>query len=526
MSIESILSLESTSLHLHPDDPLVVATRDLPQGTRLALPDGTQIRLSQAVPAGHKLALRLLAPGEVVLRYGQRIGVATAPIQPGDWIHTHNLEVGSIGGDYSWQLIQPRPPQPTGRTFMGYQRRQERQEDGAPEGRLVAGTRNYIAIISTVNCSAHVASQVARYFTPDRLADYPNVDGVVAITHHSGCSMPWQGLSHTYLKRTLANLARNPNVGGAVYVGLGCEVNQLDDCQPAFDRDEMSALLGPGLVIQEQGGFNRTVRAGIEAVEAQLPSVNAIQRQPVPLSALTLGLECGGSDSWSGVTANPLVGRLADLLVAEGAAAVLAETPEIFGAEQVLLGRVAASQVGQKLADRFDWWLAQTRQHGVSVDNNPSPGNKLGGLTTILEKSLGAAAKGGSTPLTGVYEYAEWIDRPGLGFMDTPGNDVVSITGMLAGGCNLVIFTTGRGSVFGGSLAPTLKIATNSQLYQRMPEDMDFNAGVLLEGASWEGAAGSLLDEVVRIASGKRSCSEQHGLPEAEFVPWQPDMLL
>ena len=430
-------------------------------------------------------------------------------------MHSHNLEVGQIERDYATRVVSVEAPRPSGRSFLGF-----RRADGQ------AGTRNYIAVISTVNCAAAVASRIAAHFDQARLAEFPNVDGVVAVTHAAGCSVAPDSLSLRYLRRALANLAHNPNVGAAVYVGLGCEVNQLDGCTPSFAAGEIERLSGPGLTIQEQGGFQQTVRAGIAAVERALPRVNAVQREELPLGLLNLALQCGGSDGWSGVTANPLVGRVADRVVAEGGTVVLAETTEIFGAEHLLLERVAGEEVGERLVERFQWWVEHARLHRMSIDNNPTPGNKAGGLTTIFEKSLGAVAKGGSSPLMGVLEYAERSERHGLLFMDTPGNDPVSVSGQLAGGCNLILFTTGRGSVFGSNLAPCIKIASNSRLFEQMGEDMDFNAGQVLSGMDWAAAEEALLDAVIAAASGRPTASEAFFPREGEFSPWQPDPLL
>ncbi len=509
------LPFDQAAILLHPADDVAIARADLPAGARLSLPGGGELAVQAAIPAGHKLALRRLAPGQGVLRYGQRIGLAAAEIAPGDWVHTHNLEAGPIAREYAWQVVEAPAPRPSGRTFLGYRR---------ADGR--AGTRNYVAVISTVNCAAAVASRIAAHFTPARLAAYPNVDGVVAVTHSAGCSVAPDSLSLAYLRRALSNLGHHPNIAAALYVGLGCEVNQLDGCLPSFSPEEIERLAGGGLSIQEQGGFQRTVQAGIRAVEAALPRANACRREPIPLAGLCVALQCGGSDGWSGVTANPLAGRITDFLAREGGAAVLAETPEIFGAEQLLLNRVTSGAVGRRLAERFTWWVEHARRHNFSIDNNPTPGNKRGGLTTILEKSLGAAAKGGTSPLAAVYEYAERVNAPGLSFMDTPGNDPVSVTGQVAGGCNLILFTTGRGTVFGSPLAPCIKVSSNSALAASMPEDIDFDAGRLLSGQTWEQAEAELLDALVAAASGRRTASEAHLPREGEFAPWQPDPVL
>ena len=398
------------------------------------------------------------------------------------------------------------------------------------DGRV--GTRNYVAVIATVNCSAHVTAEIARAFTPERLGVFPNVDGVIPLVHNSGCSSNPADLSHQYLYRTLANTARNPNAPPYVFVGLGCEGNSVDHyCAAALadsNAGELNAygIGGTGMVIQDQGGFRKTVAAGIAAIEEMLPKVNAFIRTPQPVSELSIGLQCGGSDGWSGITANPLLGTVVDKLVRGGGTAVLAETPEIFGAEHLLLQRAASAELAQKLIRQLEWWNEQAARHQFSVDNNPSPGNKRGGLTTIFEKALGAVAKGGSTPLNGVYEYAEYVTNRGLAFMDTPGYDPVSATGQVAGGCNLIVFTTGRGSVFGGNVAPCIKVASNRTLFARMSDDMDFDAGTILEGETMPDAAERLLDMIILVASGQRTRSEEKGLPEFEFVPWQPGPVL
>jgi altronate hydrolase len=442
-----------------------------------------------------------------VRRYGQVIGFATRDIAPGEHVHTHNLGASTFTREYAIGVDVPAVnlvPEDERRMFMGYARPSTR-----------AGTRNYVAVISSVNCSAHATRQIARHWTPERLAPYPNVDGVIAITHHGGCSVRLGGEEHIMLQRTLAGIARHPNVGGCLFVGLGCEVNQIDALANSQALDASQAL-----IIQDQGGVRKTVEAGIAAVGQMLPAVNSVARTPQPISHWMLALQCGGSDSWSGVTANPLVGLLADEIVRQGGTVVLGETPEIYGAEQLLLRRAASPEVGRKLIDRVRWWEAYAEKHGVEIDNNPTPGNKAGGLTTIYEKSLGAIAKGGGTPLTGVYQYAEPVTARGFTFMDTPGNDWVGVTGQVAGGCTMVVFSTGRGSAFGFKPAPSIKVASNSTLYRRMSDDMDVNAGRVLEGEAIEDLAAELLDLAVAVASGQPSKSEALGIGEDEFCPW------
>jgi altronate hydrolase len=526
--------LTELAILLNPADNVAIARQTIPVGTPLA-DEGQKWLTRQIIPGGHKLARTAISAGQPVIRYGQMIGFASRDVQPGDWVHSHNLDVGDMQREFEVQVVSQPPdsfPQmgegeKSGKLgVLGSRTAQNtqfsefsgfRREDGR------VGTRNYIAVISTVNCANQSARQIADTFTPERLAEFPNVDGVVAIVHATGCCAPPDSLSYRYLQRTLFHLAGHPNVGGAIFVSLGCEGNQVQVPSAAFPSPIPSRSV---LTIQDLGGIRATVRAGIAAVERLLPAVNAIQRTPQPVSELVAALQCGGSDGWSGVTANPLVGRVADFLVDSGGTVILAETPEIFGAEHLLTRRVADQEAGRRLIERIQAWQAQAAREGFSLDNNPSPGNKAGGLTTIYEKSLGAVAKGGSRPLQAVYEYAERITRRGLVFMDTPGYDPVSVTGEVAGGGNLVLFTTGRGSVFGGLIAPCIKIATNSATYQHMQEDMDFNAGVLLEGVGFEAASQALLDLVIDIASGKASKSETSSGRESEFVPWQPGGIL
>jgi len=447
------MRLSNAAIQLHPKDQVAIVKQEITAETNLQDDrpgaGASNVLVRQSIPAGHKIALEKIPAGGEVLRYGHKIGVASQAIETGDWVHSHNLEVGDMSRDFNIRVSKsPKDYASNGpvRTFSGFQR---------PDGR--AGTRNFVLVISTVSCSAQAAQAIADHFTPELLAAYPNVDGVKAITHYSGCTMPPGSLAYQYLERMLLNLARHPNVGAVLYVSLGCEVMQIAPVLQAADLDI------PVLTIQELGGIQKTAAAGIRLVESLLPAVNACHRTPVPMSKLTIALQCGGSDGWSGVTANPLVGLVADQVVVGGGTVVLAETPEIYGAEDLLTRRVVSQPVGEKLVERIRWWQSQAALLGFSLDNNPTPGNKAGGLTTIFEKSLGAIAKGGSTPLMAVYEYAELINSRGLVFMDTPGYDPAAVAGQVAGGSNLVLFTTGRGSVFGGGLAPCIKIASNSK---------------------------------------------------------------
>lgn len=512
-----IVALDDVAIRLHPDDDVAIAKMHVQAGTMTQMGDSpATLTIRRLVPSGHKIALRDLAEGAPVRRYGQVIGFATRSIAAGEHVHVHNLGVREFARDYAFGVdVAPVSyvPDAQRRAFLGYRR---------ADGRV--GTRNYIAVISSVNCSAHTAREIAHAFTPQRLAAYPNVDGVIALTHLSGCANRINGPDYVLLQRTLAGMARHPNIGAYVIVGLGCETNQVADLVQNHDLRALDdggvAHTPPSFVIQGEGGIRKTIAAGVVAIDALLPVVNAAQRTPQPISELMLALQCGGSDGWSGVTANPLLGVVADEIVRQGGTAVLAETPEIYGAEHLLTRRAISSEVGHKLVDQVRWWEAHARLHGMEIDNNPSPGNKAGGLTTIYEKSLGAVAKGGTTPLVGVYEYGETVTARGFTFMNSPGYDPVSVTGQVAGGCNLVLFTTGRGSVFGFKPAPSIKICTNTPTYERMIEDMDVNAGQILDGMPMTEVAAELLDLTVAVASGQPSKSEAQGVGEAEFNPW------
>lgn len=505
--------LGQMAIRLHPSDHVAIAKTPLPPGTQLEQDDGRVILVNQLVPSGHKLALSALEPGQPVRRYGQIIGFATQPVAPGEHVHSHNLSVADFARDYAFGVdVAPVTVAPLAerRIFQGYVR---------PGGRV--GTRNYIAVIASVNCSAHVCREVAHAIGPDILAQYPNVDGVIALSHLSGCANRIGSDDYVLLQRTLAGMATHVNVGGYIIVGLGCETNQVADLIQNYSlQSGIAAEPPPNLNIQDVGGIRKTIDAGVGAVRDLLPEVNRTARSPQPISELMVALQCGGSDGWSGVTANPVLGLATDELVRQGGTGVLAETPEIYGAEHQLTRRAADEAVGRKLVDLIHWWEAHTAMHNIEIDNNPSVGNKAGGLTTIYEKSLGAVAKGGSTPLNGVYKYAERVTTRGFNFMDSPGYDPVSVTGQVAGGCNLVVFTTGRGSVFGFKPAPTIKVATNTPMYERMEDDMDLNAGRVVDGTPMEDVAAELLDLMVAVASGQRSKSEAQGVGESEFNPW------
>ncbi len=507
-------AIEEIAIRLRESDNVAVLKTTLKGGGSIQM-GGETVSCGQTIPAGHKIALTAVADGQPLVKYGQTIGFARGAIRPGDHVHTQNLVMGDFGRDYQFcadfapvELVSGAAV----RQFQGFKR---------ANGKV--GTRNYIAVISSVNCSASVSKYVAEHFrNPEFRAAYPNVDGVIAVTHKSGCSLlPSEPLA--MLQRVLAGMARHPNVGGYVMIGLGCEVNQLSHLirDQGLDRDDAGKGTPVVLNIQAQGGVRKTTAAGIEAVEAILPKVNAQTRTPQSASELVLAMNCGGSDGNSGITANPALGFASDFLVKQGGTSVLAETTEIYGAEHLLTRRAASETVGRKLIDLIHWWEDHVKLHSASIDNNPSYGNKEGGLTTIYEKSLGAIAKAGQSPLNEVYQYAEAIEAKGLCFMDTPGNDPVSMTGLVSGGCTIATFTTGRGSVYGCKPSPCIKIATNSPLYNWMEEDMDINAGTILEGKeSVETVGQQIFEKILSVASGEQTKSELAGMGDEEFAPW------
>lgn len=518
----------------------------------------------EPIPAGHKIAIQEHQRGQPVIKFGWTIGQAQAAIRPGEHVHSHNLDsadrdrdsadrdreqritiadtihrdtvvsqpkFGSSSAPVSHQtsVSSLQNAKPLDLTFQGYIR---------PNGQV--GTRNYLAVISNVNCSASVARMIARNFDDSVLSEYPNIDGVISFRHEGGCAMTWQGSRHRMLSRVLAAIARHPNIGGCLMVGLGCEQGNLEHliqsqglyqvhlplskpsraCNPSQAQVQAQVQPLPVLNIQDSGGTKNTIERGTAMVRELLPQVAEARRSTVSASHLILATECGGSDGYSGITANPVLGAAADLLVACGGTVILAETSEIYGAEHLLASRARHPSVAQKLYERIDWWKEYCARYGERMDNNPSIGNKQGGLTTIAEKSLGAVVKGGTTTLEAVYEYAQAVDRPGLVFMDTPGFDPASVTGMVAGGANLIAFTTGRGSCFGFKPVPCLKIASNSDLFKRLSNDMDFDAGPVIDGSDVHQMGRELLMALIDTASGKKTCSERLGIGDEEFVPW------
>jgi altronate hydrolase len=497
----------SRTIRLSPDDNVVIAIDLVNQGA-----DAAGLTARERILRGHKMAVEPIREGEPIRKFGQIIGFATNHIAPGEWVHEHNVGLHDFERDYAFCADardgNPLPPELQA-TFQGYRR---------VSGRT--GTRNYIGILTSVNCSASVARfAAAEVERSGILRDYPSIDGIVAIVHGTGCGHAAYGEGFEILRRTQWGYASHPNFAGVIMVGLGCEVFQIGRMKQEYGLRETDTFRT--LTIQETGGTRRTVQAIVDAVKAMLPVVAKAQRETCLASELILALQCGGSDGYSGLTANPALGVASDLLVQHGGTSILSETPEIYGAEHLLTRRAATRDVGEKLVARIRWWEAYTERNGGEMNNNPSPGNKAGGLTTILEKSLGATAKGGRSTLQAVYEYAEQVKDHGFVYMDTPGYDPVAATGQVAGGANLIAFTTGRGSAFGCKPAPSLKLATNSDIYRRMIDDMDINCGDILDGVSLEEKGKEIFETLLKVASGEQTKSEELGYGDLEFVPWQ-----
>jgi altronate hydrolase len=497
------------TLRLNARDNVIVAVDAIDKGLA---PGGHGVQATARIPRGHKMATRRIAKGEPVLKFGQIIGFASDDILPGSHVHTHNCAFAAFDRDYAFAEAarnEERLPAAQQATFEGF-----RRDSGK------AGTRNYIGVITSVNCSATVAKFIAEAVNRSGLiADHPTIDGVIPLVHSTGCGIDSDGETFEVLKRTTWGYAMNPNMAGVVVVGLGCEGFQISRMKEAYGLKESPTFRT--MTIQDTGGTRKTIAQGVEFIRDMLPVAAKARRETIRASELVLALQCGGSDGYSGITANVALGEAVDILVRHGGAAVLSETPEIYGAEHLLTRRARSREVGEKLVAVIKWWEDYTQRARMSMDNNPSPGNKAGGLTTILEKSLGAAAKGGTTTLEAVYHYAEPVTAKGFVYMDTPGYDPVAATGQVAGGCNVLCFTTGRGSAYGCKPTPSIKLATNSEIYRHMIDDMDINCGDILDGVTIKAKGQEIFDHILRVASGERTKSEQLGYGDAEFVPWQ-----
>lgn len=501
----------SDFLILHHQDNVAIALNKLVHKTDITI-DGTTVGIQEDVPVMHKVAIRTIEKGQKILKYGQPIGIAGTDIKAGQHVHAHNIDAATSDKDYGFC----RNAKPTDfiaeaerATFLGYRR---------SNGKF--GTRNYLGIITTVNCSATVASNIAgRFSYPGALDAYPNVDGVVALTHEGGCGMRTEGEGYELLQRTLEGYAKHPNFGGILVIGLGCESMQIS----RFLKDShlQESALFKSYNIQDVGGTKSAIQKGVEQAEGMLPQLNLETRTEAPASELVVAMQCGGSDAFSGITANPALGAAGDLLVRNGGTVIYSETPEIFGAEHLLTQRSKTPEIAEQLLERIRWWEDYTHTHGFEMNNNPSPGNKAGGLSTIMEKSLGAQAKSGSTEMVGVYKYAEPIDVKGLVFMDSPGFDPVSVTGQIASGANIVCFTTGRGSAFGCKPVPSIKLASNSALFERQRDDIDINCGEIIDGQSVQACGESIFEAILKIASGEQTKSEDLGYGHNEFNPWK-----
>ena len=503
----------SPVIRLDAADNVTVARVEIPKGT---LVDAEGIITLQDVPMGHKIATRPISRGEPVLKYNTVIGFAGEDLEPGAWLHSHNVLMDDLQKDYRFgqdYRATALLPEPERATFMGIRR---------PDGRV--GTRNYIGIFITVNCSATVARRIAGYFDDERMAGFPNVDGVVPFVHEQGCGMEMTGEPMDLLRRTLAGYIRHPNMVGALVCSLGCERNSLGRF-----FEEQSLATGKMLAtvtMQQVGGTAAAIAEGKKAVFDMLEEANKVSREPCPVEHISIGLQCGGSDGFSGLSANPALGKAVDILVRHGGTAILSETPELYGVEHTLTARARTPEVGQKIVERINWWLDYNKGRDTQINGQVSPGNNAGGIANVIEKSLGGAKKGGSSGIMGVYEYAEPVTRCGLVLMDTPGYDPVSATGQIAGGANLICFTTGRGSCFGSYPAPTIKLASNTPMYRRMREDMDINCGPVIDGtATLDQMGEEIFNRIIAVASSEKSKSEALGVGEDEFIPWPVGVL-
>ncbi|QKZ04145.1 UxaA family hydrolase [Pseudomonas eucalypticola] len=503
----------SPVIRLDSADNVVVARVEISAGTQVA---SEQLTTLQNVPLGHKIAARMIEKGQPVLKYNTVIGYASEDLPAGTWMHSHNIEFGDTARDYRYGLdYVPTQLLPANEraTFQGIVR---------ADGRVA--TRNYLGVFVVGNCGATVARKIANHFDEERLAAYPNIDGVVPFVHEIGCGMEMTGEPMNLLRRTIGGHVKHANTAGGLLIALGCERNNIH----GFIEQEGLLLndMLKALVIQDVGGVKSAVDQGIKLIEAMLPQANAVQRQPVSAEHLIIGMQCGGSDGFSGLSANPALGAAVDILVRHGGTAILSETSEIFGVEHTLTARAVTPQVGRKLIERIDWWLEYNKGRDTQINGRVSPGNNAGGLANVLEKSLGGAKKGGNAPLMDVYEYAYPVTTRGLVFMDTPGYDPVSATGQIAGGANLIAFTTGRGSCFGSLPAPTFKLASNTPMFTRMSDDMDINCGQIIDGDKTIRQMGQeIFDRLLAHASGEPTKSELNGLGEDEFCPWQIGVL-
>ncbi len=500
--------LSRKALCLSKKDNVIISLKSLHKGEFL---EDFNINLKTSCLPGQKIANTDIKQNEPIIKYCTTIGFADSDIVKGQVLSNKNVIFKEFKRSHQF-CVKYRPTQFANKekTFKGFIR-----DDGN------VGTRNFIAIVSTVNCSATVVHEIASYFSEEKLKKYPNVDGVAAFSHSTGCGMEQTGEPMQLLQRTLAGYINHPNVFSSLVIGLGCERCQIGGLFQSQDLKENKNL--KSLVMQEVGGTRATIQAGIKYVEDMLVEANKCKRSVSSVSNLTVGLQCGGSDAFSSISANPALGKAVDILVEFGGTGILSETPEIYGVEHTLTERSVSNEVAKKLLERVNWWKnIYSLGRDVQINGKVSPGNQKGGLANILEKSLGSSMKGGTSGLMEVYHYAEKVMKKGFVFMDTPGFDPVSATGQIAGGANLVAFTTGRGSCFGSKPSPSIKLATNSSLFYAMEEDMDINCGKIIDGTkSLDEMGNEIFDEFINIASGKKTKSELLSLGRHEFAPWQ-----
>ncbi|MCR5537128.1 MAG: altronate dehydratase family protein [Succinivibrio sp.] len=486
------------------EDVVAVALEDLKKGEVMSTPAG-EVVLKEDITRGHKFALHDLKEGDPIIKYGYPIGHATCRIEQGMHVHSQNVKTNLSGTNtYTYNKVPPAALKQLNKTFEGYVR-----ADGQ------VGIRNEVWIIPTVFCVNHIAKELEAY-AREKLMDYKNVDGCYALTHPYGCSQ--MGEDQETTQRLLAALTRHPNAGTVLVLGLGCENNNLAVFKKFLDLNDDRLMFLNSQDVEDE------LESGYAIIDRLLEKTNKFTRQTVPLSKLRIGLKCGGSDGLSGITANPLIGRVSDLVVGAGGTSVMTEVPEMFGAEQILMNRACSEQVFNQTVDLINNFKNYFKTHGETVSENPSPGNKAGGITTLEDKSLGCVQKGGKAEVRGVLKYTETIKETGLNLLNAPGNDGVSCSALAASGVDIILFSTGRGTPF-STVVPTIKISTNNDLFSRKGGNwIDFNAGAIVDGRDFDELAEELLDYILKVASGQLSVSEKRGFHE--LLIWKDGVTL
>ena len=502
--------MQNNLIVLNKNDNVAVTPFIIPAKTKI---EGQNISSIDDIPFGHKICLKTVNKGDPVIKYDQIIGFASKNINPGEHVHSHNLEFKDF--DRKFKVIEKKSI---------INEKSELFFNGIMRDNGQVATRNYIGIISTVNCSATVTKMISEKIKQSNiLKDFPNIDGIVPITHSTGCGMNTESEGMQIFQRTIDGFKNHPNFSHVFVLGLGCECAQVDIFKDNVKQHDRVHFL----TIQDEGGTKKIVDKVLSEIKNLLVISNNVKREPLSVNNITLALQCGGSDGYSGISANPALGVAADMLVKQGGSSILSETPEIYGAEHLLINRANKQETADKLIAKIKWWQHYTSINNSSMDNNPAPGNKKGVLTTILEKSLGAVAKGGNSVLEDVLSYAEPLKNKGFNFMDSPGYDPVSVTGQVASGANVICFTTGRGSCFGCKPAPSLKLSTNTTMYEKMIEDMDINCGTIIEGKEEIEEVGiKIFELVITTASGSPTKSELNGYGDEEFNPWQVGVVM